>query len=403
MDETQPPDRAPKLDSDGPLTRDEARLLLDRGAELMTAGEFGQAFRHYRRVIGFNDPEVTAAALLGAAQSRYRMDDEAGAIATWEAILELPETPATYHAWREIAAARVRDGDLQGAISAYREADARAPAADKPEIANRLGWLAKETGNVRASRRYFARGRGSVIPLATYAILGITVAVSLTAIVSADAALIYDALALDKVKVAAGELWRLWTVTLVHGGDPSDPVFALIHLGLNMYALYICGPLVEQIYGSLRMALFYVVAAAGGSIGTFAFGDAQFGVGASGAVFGMFGVLFAASRLHLPLLDRRGRALVGQIGSLILINLLIGFSIGFVDNVAHLGGLVVGVLLGVAFAPGNVPTMRSMWQKGTDRPLASRVIGSPLAVVGALGLLLALLAVGMLIGMSRWG
>ena len=104
-------------------------------------------------LFGFDDPDVTAAALLGAGQSRYRMDDEAGAIATWEAILELPESPSTYYAWREIAAARVRDGDLQGAIAAYREADRRAPLADKPEIANRLGWLAKETGNVRASRQ----------------------------------------------------------------------------------------------------------------------------------------------------------------------------------------------------------------------------------------------------------
>ena len=168
----------------GPLSREEARALLDRGAELLSAGEFAEAFNHYRRVIGFDDPEVTAAALLGAAQSRFRMDDEAGAVATWEAILELPETPTTYYAWREIAAARVRDGDLQGAIAAYREADRRAPLADKAEIANRLGWLAKETGNVRASRRYFARGRGSVLPLATYAILGITIAVSLTAILS---------------------------------------------------------------------------------------------------------------------------------------------------------------------------------------------------------------------------
>ena len=404
MDGPSKPDETRALDVDGPLSREEARSLLDRGAELLSAGDFGQAFNHYRRVVGFDDPDVTAAALLGAAQSRYRMDDEAGAVATWEAILELPETPSTYYAWREIAAARVRDGDLQGAIGAYREADRRAPAADKPEIANRLGWLAKETGNVRASRRYFARGRGSVLPLATYGILGVTVAISLTAILSTDAGRIYGALALDKPAVAAGEIWRLWTVTLVHGGDPDDPTFALIHLALNMYALYICGPLVEQIWGPIRMVLFYLVAAAGGSIATFAFGDAPGGVGASGAIFGLFGILFAASRLHLPMLDRRGRALLGQVGSLIVINILIGFSLGFVDNVAHLGGLAAGVLVGVAFPPGRVPTLRSMWQPGSDRPLsAARFIGSPLATIVALVLLVIGLAVGLSIGYSRWG
>lgn len=396
MDRPSNPDAARSIDVDGPLTREQAAAILDRGAELLSAGEFAQAFNHYRRVIGFDDPEVTAAALLGAAQSRYRMDDEAGAVATWEAILELPETPTTYYAWREIAAARVRDGDLQGAIAAYREADRRAPVADKPEIANRLGWLAKETGNVRASRRYFARGRGSVIPLATFAILGITTVISLVPIISPNyQEAIFRALALDKAAVADGEIWRLWTVTLVHGG--------LLHLAFNMYALYICGPLVEQIYGPIRMVFFYVVAAAGGSIASFAFGDARYGVGASGAIFGLFGILFIASRLHLPMLDRRGMALLRQVGLLIVVNIVIGFSIGNVDNLAHLGGLAAGLLMGVAFPPGRVPTLRSMWQPGTDRPLAStRFIGSPVATIAAIFLLIIGLAVGLSTGFSRW-
>jgi len=88
----------------------------------------------------------------------------------------------------------------------YREADRRAPSADKPEIANRLGWLAKETGNVRASRRYFARGRGAFMPYATYAIIGVTVAVSLAAMLSSDGQKIYDLLWLDKRAVASGEI-----------------------------------------------------------------------------------------------------------------------------------------------------------------------------------------------------
>jgi len=392
MEGPSTPDRPRGLHVDGPLSREEARALLDRGAELLSAGEFAEAFNHYRRVIGFDDPEVTAAALLGAAQSRFRMDDEAGAVATWEAILELPETPTTYYAWREIAAARVRDGDLQGAIAAYREADRRAPLADKPEIANRLGWLAKETGNVRASRRYFARGRGSVLPLATYVIIGITIAVSMTAIVSSDGGLFYDALALHKRLVDDGEFWRLWTVTLVHGGDPGEPLFALIHLGFNMYALYLTGPLVEQIYGPLRMVLFYLVAALGGSVASFAYGTAEGGVGASGAIFGIFGVLFIASRLHLPMLDRRGMALLRQVGSLIVINILIGFSLGFVDNAAHIGGLAAGLLMGVAFPPGGVST----------RGVAMRFIGSPLATVGAVAALIAGVAACMSIGFSAW-
>ena len=75
------------------------------------------------------------------------MDDEDGAVATWKAVLELGETPSTYPVWRNLAAAYVRAGELGPAMRAYREADRRAPAADKAEIANRLGWLAKETGD----------------------------------------------------------------------------------------------------------------------------------------------------------------------------------------------------------------------------------------------------------------
>ena len=112
----------------------------------MAAGE------HYERVVGFDDPSITAAALLGLGEVHYRLDDEAAAVATWSAVLRLGETPSTYAAWRNVAAARVRAGELASAIDAYREADKRAPQQDKAEIANRLGWLSKETGDTTGLR-----------------------------------------------------------------------------------------------------------------------------------------------------------------------------------------------------------------------------------------------------------
>jgi membrane associated rhomboid family serine protease len=397
----------------GPLSREAAAALLDQGAALLQAGDFQEALATYVRVIGFDDPEVTAAALLGSAQARYRLDDEEAAVRTWEAILELPETSSTYHAWRNLAAARVREGDLNGAILAYREADRRAPAADKPEIANRLGWLAKETGNVRASRRYFARGRGSVIPTATWGILGITVAFSLTAILSSDGGGLYTTFELSKPAVANGEFWRLLTVALLHGqsvrdtvaqgGTSSDALFyTLIHLATNMYALYIVGPTVERIYGSLRFVAFYAIAAIGGSLATYAFGEAPFGTGASGAIFGLFGAIFVATRLHMPVLDLQSRRIAGQIGMLIVINIVIGFSLGVVDNVAHIGGLVTGGLLAAAFAPTGVATARGMWQPGADGRLARGFIGSPFGSAAILLVLVALLAIAWTIGVGRW-
>jgi len=394
----EPPTHSDELrlvNSQGPLSRDEATRLLDRGAQLLESGDFAAAFQFYRRVIGFDDPAITAAALLGAGQARYRFDDEAGAVATWESILELPETPSTYPAWREIAAARVRDGDLQGAIAAYREAERRAPPEDKAEIATRLGWLAKETGNVRASRRYFARGRGAVLPIVTYSIIAITTVISLTASYSSEGQKLLEALWLSKPAVAQGELWRLWTVTLVHAD--------ILHLGFNMYALWIAGPLVEQIYGPVRMLLVYLVAALGASVASFALNDTPLAVGASGAIFGLFGILFAASRMHLPMLDRRGRAILGQIGFLIVINIVIGFGIVSIDNFAHLGGLATGLLLGVAFVPSGVQTLTTRWQPGTDgRAVRRGFIGTPAASILALGILAVGIAWGLVVGFQGW-
>jgi rhomboid protease GluP len=375
----------------GPLTHDEARALLDRAAELLSSGDYADAANHYRRIVGHADPAVTAAALLGLGEALYRLDEDESAISAWEAVLELPETPSTYLAWRNLAAARVREGDLKGAIAAYREAERRAPADDRAEIATRLGWLAKETGNTGAASRYFARGRGTgpAFPL-TWLLIAATVIVSVAAM-SQGGDRILQALELDKRAVAHGEYWRLWTVTLVH--DPNS----LLHLAFNMYALYIAGPLVEQLYGSRLFLAFYLLCAAAGSVGSFVFGSPIPSVGASGAIFGLFGVLAAAARAHHPVLDRRGRSLVGQIGTLIVINLAFGFLAGgVIDNAAHIGGLLAGLWLGILFVPGRVRTVRTMWQGVGE---ASTSVLLPVIGVAAL---VCVLAVGIVIGTSTW-
>jgi membrane associated rhomboid family serine protease len=385
------PEPAPELFTDDPLSRDAARAILDRAAELLAEGDYRDAGVHYRRLVAFEEPAVRAAALLGLAEVLYRLDQDDAAIATWESILELPETPSTYQAWRNVAAARVRERDLSGAISAYREAERRAPPPDRAEIANRLGWLAKETGNTGAARRYFAKGRGTgpAFPL-TWVVIGITVVTSMMAR-AAGGEVFFDSLALDKVALADGQLWRLWTVTLVHG--------TLLHLGFNMIALYMTGPIVEQIYGSRLFVLFYLLSAAGGSVGSFLFGGPAISVGASGAIFGLFGVLLAASRTHHPVLDRQSRGLVGRIGTLILLNIVFGFSVAMIDNAAHIGGLIAGLWLGFLIAPGRVTTLRSLW-----RPPASDAPQGGSRVLPAVGVaaLVAVLAIGVYLGMTGW-
>ncbi len=375
----------------GRLSREDAVALLVRGGELLAQGEYQSAADHYIRVVGFDDATITAAALMGLAEARYRSNDEKAAVATWQAVVDLGETPSTYRAWRNLAAARVRDNDLVGALDAYREADRRAPAEDKPEIANRLGWLSKETGNVGASKKYFAQGRGDRPFLsATVLIIAVTSVISLSALYASDSTL-FELLQLDKPAVAAGEYWRLWTVTLLHGD--------LLHLGFNMYALYLAGMIVERWYGSIRFVVFYLTCAAAGSTASFVFGGGDFSVGASGAVFGLFGVLLTAGRIHHPV-DRDSRNLVPQLAMIIVINIAFGFaSGGQIDNAAHIGGLVAGMWLGALVPPTGVPTMSSLWHRpGEARAAVGRATPPGYVMAAGVGAVGVVVVAGVIFG-----
>ena len=203
-------------------------------------------------------------------------------------------------------------------------------------------------------------------------------------------------------RVAAGEYWRLLTVTLLHGSpQPGFLIASLGHLFFNMYALYLAGPIVERWYGPVRFLLFYVLCAAGGSIASFVFGGEAPSVGASGAIFGLFGLLLASNRIHHPV-DRQSRMLVQQLGFLVLINILFGFAIPNIDNAAHIGGLLTGLWIGALWPPTNVESMSSLWQRDRDAEAtrrASVALIVPILVVGIVALAVVL---GIAVGSPRF-
>ena len=110
---------------------------------------------------------MRGAALIGKGTAQYRMDDEAGALVNWQHAAEL-DGPLAWYAWRSAAEQHVRDGDLEEAINAYREADRRAPQEERGAIANRIAWLLKETGHDFAARRQFNRARGAYATYPAY-------------------------------------------------------------------------------------------------------------------------------------------------------------------------------------------------------------------------------------------
>jgi membrane associated rhomboid family serine protease len=345
----------------GPLDRDTAIGLVRHADQLAASGDYETAAAYYSRVVGHQDADLHVAGLLGLGECQYRLDHDAAALQSWTMAARAPETPASWIAWKQVAGAKVRSGDLPGALDAYQQADRRAPPEARAEIASRLGWLNKELGNRGASERYFNRirvtNRGAPV---TFALIGITTVISVLAMYGGQLGDQLDSLfVLDKLAVAHGEYWRLITVTLLHGG--------LLHLAFNMYALYIVGPLVERIFGPIQYVAIYILCAIGGSIASYiVFPEPA--VGASGAIFGLFGVLFVAMWRHHPLLDRQARAVASQIGFLIVFNLglnvfMVTSGTVAIDIAAHLGGLATGAWLALVFTPGAGMTLAGLWQR----------------------------------------
>jgi rhomboid protease GluP len=375
-----------------PLDRPTAIAAISQADDLMEQSEPDYALALYARSTWIADREVAAAGFYGLGNALYRLDRETEALGAWERATGMGETPVAYRAWRQLAAARVRAGDLRGALDAYRECEKRAPKEDRAEIASRLGWLNKETGNAGAANKYFARSRGDTLPpFMTYLIIAITVVASLSAMNGAitrfgfiDPTSLEGQLALHSLLVAHGDYYRLLSVVLVH--DPSD----ILHLLFNMYALWYAGQLVERMYGSWVMFVLYCACGIAASAASYAFGPGGWSVGASGAIFGLFGIVLVGTRFHHAILDAQSRAVASQIGILIVLNLAIGFSgILNVDNYAHVGGLVAGLWLAVVLPPSQVQTLSSVWQSPRNarspiRAMATRAIGVVVlvAVVG---------------------
>jgi hypothetical protein len=170
----------------------------------------------------------------------------------------------------------------------------------------------------------------------------------------------------------------------------------------NMYALWYAGQLVERMYGAKLLLFFYVLSGIAASIASYAFGDGVAAVGASGAIFGLFGIVLVATRFHHAILDMQSRAIASQVGMLILLNLFLGISgiFGNVDNSAHVGGLLAGLWLGAIMAPGRVPTLAALWQTPPGaRSSGFSQLGLPLLGVVAL---VAVMVAGFFVGTSKW-
>ena len=161
--------------------------------------------------------------------------------------------------------------------------------------------------------------------------------------------------------VADGEWYRIVTGGFLHAGP--------VHLLFNMFALYVLGSMLEPAIGTPRYVALYFASLLAGAFGALALtGAAENTVGASGAIFGLFGAAFVIAR------GRGLDSIAGQIGLLLVINLALTFGIPGISIGGHLGGLAGGRSARLAIVAGD----RGM--------LGARRLAAELALIGAVGI-----------------
>jgi membrane associated rhomboid family serine protease len=219
---------------------------------------------------------------------------------------------------------------------------------------------------VEEARRDFRRGPGRTLRggiVATKALLFAIAAVFVVEVIVGGPQALFngpsfrrliDLGGLQPFLIADGQFWRLFSAMFLHGG--------LLHIGFNAYALWLFGSSIESTYGRTRFILIYFVSGFLASAASYAFGPVDaLGVGASGAIFGVFGAFIAYNyrRRHLALAAANLRWAM----TMILLNVLLAFGFRGIDWRAHLGGVIAGVVAGtIAEGAGGSPAQRRIVQ-----------------------------------------
>lgn len=191
--------------------------------------------------------------------------------------------------------------------------------------------------------------------------------------------------------VASGEPWRLLTAMFLHIG--------LQHIAFNAWALFSLGRDVEAFYGPLWFVAIYAVAGLCGNVAYYLLGQDGISAGASGAIFGLIGAELAFFLSNRALFGRFGRERLANLAVLIGINLIFGFTVPGINNIAHLGGLVGGATLGLVLAP----RYRVTWVQ-TENRITGRLrdMRAPGVRVIAVAVAVVLLALGFYVGQKVW-
>jgi membrane associated rhomboid family serine protease len=214
----------------------------------------------------------------------------------------------------------------------------------------------------------------AAVPRVTYALIAINVLVYLaegrvtvtsgggTGTIYSKGALLGSLPGLPTQGVAHGQWWRIVTSGFLHEN--------ILHIGFNMWVLYILGQMLEPTLGSLKFAVVYGVSLLTGSLGALLVSPHVFTVGASGAVFGVMGAAAVEMRARqIPVMQ-------SGVGTLIVLNLIISFTLPGISWGGHVGGLIGGALVALVLQAGDRYRAPALALVGCAAIAAASVAGS---------------------------
>lgn len=168
----------------------------------------------------------------------------------------------------------------------------------------------------------------------TYFLIAINIIFYLVPLVLGEYDRIIESYCIHGPSIRAGQYYRLFTGLFLHG--------SIFHLLFNSYALYVIGSQVENFMGRIKFVIIYIFSGLIGALFSMIFGGDVASIGASGAIFGLMGALLYFGYYYRVYL---GNVVKTQIIPLIALNLFLGFMSPGVDNFAHIGGLIGGVMI----------------------------------------------------------
>ena len=222
-----------------------------------------------------------------------------------------------------------------------------------PDLSNKLTYneegmdlFMKITGDINKHNKEDASQLEEVfrakVPYVTYVLIAINFIFFFVPLLLKQQDFVFELLKTNGPMIRSGDYYRLFTGMLLHG--------SIFHLGLNCYGLYVVGSQIESFLGKIKYIIIYIFSGLTAALLSITLNGNHSSIGASGAIFGLMGAMLYFGYYYRVYL---GNVVKTQLLPIVMLNLIIGFMSTGIDNYAHIGGLIGGIVITIALGVKN--------------------------------------------------